>query len=233
MEVDIISVRSRDFSPSSCVAAGGTRQGLMLWRSPLRGDSTAMLGPGSRRRTHYAHCVSSAQTTAASQITKRAARADPGPALLVATEIAPAGYRLPRVPPLSSLLDKNLGVSAKARAGSRRRASAQPRSAGLVARARSALRQLTCRSCLSAVSEANVASSATGPRDRASQGTLAKRGQAAKRRRLPARAFARANRRERTPADCSRTTAMGREPPLSAAMLRASRVAHKVVEPRG
>jgi NAD-dependent SIR2 family protein deacetylase len=31
----------------------------------------------------FAHCV---QTTAASQKTKRAARADPGPALLVATE---------------------------------------------------------------------------------------------------------------------------------------------------
>jgi len=33
-------------------------------------------------------------------MTKRAARADPGPALLVAAEIAPARYRLPRVPPL-------------------------------------------------------------------------------------------------------------------------------------
>jgi len=101
-------------------------------RSALRADCTTLLGSGSRRRTHYASCARSVQTTAASQISG----------------------------------------SAKARAGSRRRASAQPRSAGLVARARSALRRLTCRSCL------NVASSATGPRDRASQGTLAQRGQA-------------------------------------------------------
>ena len=178
------------------VAAGGTRQGLMLWRSALRADCTAMLGPGSRRRTHYASCARCVQTTAASQITKRAARADPGPALLVATEIAPAGYRLPRVPPLSSLLDKNLDVSAKARAGSRRRASAQPRSAGLVARARSALRYLTRRGCLNGANAVRAVSSAAGPRDRAPQGTLAKRGQAVKRRRLPARAFARAKRRE-------------------------------------
>src|SRR5258706_13810700 len=37
--------------------------------------------------------------TATSQITKRAARADPSPALLVAPQIAPSGYRLPRVQP--------------------------------------------------------------------------------------------------------------------------------------
>jgi hypothetical protein len=67
----------------------------MLWRSALRADSTALLGPGSRRKTpfvRFAHC---GQTVSASQFTKRAARADPGPALLVAPEIAPAGYRLP------------------------------------------------------------------------------------------------------------------------------------------
>ena len=120
----------------------------MLWRSPLRGDCTAVLGPGSRRRTRYVRFALYAQTTAASQFTKRAARAAPGPALLVATEIAPAGYPLPRVAPLSFAWKENesLGGSAKARAGSRRRASAQPRSAGLVARARSALRELTGRS---------------------------------------------------------------------------------------
>jgi len=85
----------------------------MLGRSALRADSTAMLGPGSRRKTpfvRFAHC---GQTVSASQFTKRAARADPGPALLatankrfalitlrrnfvvVAPEIAPAGHRLP------------------------------------------------------------------------------------------------------------------------------------------
>ena len=84
-------------------------------------------------------------------------------------------------------------VSAKVRAGSGQRASAQPRSAGLVDRARSALRFLTRRGCLNAANEVSVVSSATGPRDRASQGTLAQRGQAAARWTLPARAFARSD----------------------------------------
>ncbi len=69
-------------------------------------------------------------------------------------------------------------VSAKVRVGGWRRAFAQPRSAGLAARARSALRALTRRNCLSEASAARAASFATGPQDRASQGTLAQRGQA-------------------------------------------------------
>jgi len=149
----------------SSVAAGGTWQGLMLERSALRADCTALLGSGSRRRTHYASFARSVQTTAASQTTKRASRADPEPALLVAPEIAPARYPLPRVPPLSFAWEDNesLGGSAKARAGSRRRASAQPRSAGLVARARSALRYLTRRGCLNGAHEVSVVSSAARP----------------------------------------------------------------------
>ena len=68
----------------------------MLWRSALRADFTAMLGLGSSRQTRcvrFAHC---AQTVATSMLTKRAARADPRPALLVAPEIAPAAHRPPR-----------------------------------------------------------------------------------------------------------------------------------------
>ena len=80
----------------SRVAAGGARWGLMLGRSALCADSTAMLGPGSRRITRCVRCAHCARTDAASQLTKRAARADPGPALLVAPEIAPTGHRLPR-----------------------------------------------------------------------------------------------------------------------------------------
>ena len=56
-------------------AAGGTRSGLLLWRSALRADSAAMLAPGSRRETRFTHCVRSARTVAASQKTKRALRA--------------------------------------------------------------------------------------------------------------------------------------------------------------
>ena len=77
------------------VAAGATRRGLMLWRSALRTDCTAVLGPRSCRRIHCAHFVRCVQTTAASQMLTRAARADLEPALLVATEFAPAGWRLP------------------------------------------------------------------------------------------------------------------------------------------
>ena len=40
------------------------------------------------------------RTGAASQSTKRAARADPSPVRLAAPQIAPAGYRLPRKPPV-------------------------------------------------------------------------------------------------------------------------------------
>jgi hypothetical protein len=54
-------------------------------------------------------------------------------------------------------------VSAKVRVGGWRRACAQPRSAGLAARARSALRELTRRSCLNGVSAAHAVSSAMGP----------------------------------------------------------------------
>jgi len=46
----------------------------MLWRSPLRDDSTAVLAPGSCRITRYA-LARCAQTDAASMRTKRADRA--------------------------------------------------------------------------------------------------------------------------------------------------------------
>ncbi len=77
-------------------AAGGARRGLMLRRSMLRIDCAVVLGPRSRRQTRcirFAHC---AQTVSTSQMSMRAARADLEPALLAATEIAPAGHRLPR-----------------------------------------------------------------------------------------------------------------------------------------
>ena len=99
-------------------------------------------------------------------------RADPGPALLTAPEIAPAGYRPPRVQPLVVFPPNTKTDAAKVRSGRSEGASeAEPghrqssglavpgeepghwpgaackglRSTGLVARARSALRALTCR----------------------------------------------------------------------------------------
>ena len=105
---------------SSGVAAGGTRRGLMLGRSALRSDSAAMLGLGSRRRTRYVRFALCAQTAAPSQLTKRAARADPSPALLAAPEIAPAGHRLPRRAPcggLRAVEHQRFGKGAGGRAG--------------------------------------------------------------------------------------------------------------------
>ena len=68
----------------------------MVARSAHSADCTAVLGQGSRRRTRFTHFVRCAQTVATSQSTKRAARADPCPAILVAPQIAPGGHRLPR-----------------------------------------------------------------------------------------------------------------------------------------
>ena len=86
----------RDSLPRGRRAAGAARQGLTLWRSALRADSAAVLGLGSRRRTHYAPWGRYVQTTAASQMLMRAARADPSAVLLVAPEITPSGQHLPR-----------------------------------------------------------------------------------------------------------------------------------------
>ncbi len=68
----------------------------MRGRSAKCADCTAMLALGSRRVTHCAHCVRCVRANAASQFWMRAARADPSAALLVAPEIAPTGYHLPR-----------------------------------------------------------------------------------------------------------------------------------------
>jgi len=77
-------------------AAGGTRRGLTLWRLAPGANSAAVLDPGSCRRTRCVRCAHAAQTASASMTTKRTARAAPKSPLLAATEIAPAGYRLPR-----------------------------------------------------------------------------------------------------------------------------------------
>ena len=160
-------------------------------RSALRADCTALLGPGSRRRTRFVRCAHCAQTAAASQMTKRdCVRADPGPALLVAPDIAPAGHRPPRQPP-SWLRDEThcrLSEGACGQAAARVGGAEKRRARG---RARSALRHLTRRSCLSAVSEANVASSAAGheTEHRREVGAAAPTAEVS-RRGLPARAFA-------------------------------------------
>src|SRR5215471_17795671 len=78
------------------VAAGGARQSAQLWRSMLRIDCAALLGPGSRRVSRFVRFALYAPTDAASQIFGCALRAlTPDTALLAATDSLPAGHRLP------------------------------------------------------------------------------------------------------------------------------------------
>ena len=142
------------------VAPGAARRGLRLGRSALCADCAAMLGPGSRRETRFVHFVHCARTVATSQITKRAARADPGPALLAAPHFAPGGQRLARGSACgtrSSACHRRFSKGGSGQAGARL-GGAEHRSAR--GGARSALRDLTRRSCPNAVSEANEVSSA-------------------------------------------------------------------------
>ena len=80
---------------------------------------------------------------------------------------------------------------AKAWPGSGRSDFAAPRSAGLAAARVSALPHLTCRICLSAVNEVNVASYAAGPGTEHRRAVGRRPTAAAKRSPLPGRAFAR------------------------------------------
>jgi len=148
----------------------------------MRADFPAMLGHAARRRTRfvrYAHC---AQTAAASQMTKRAARAATCPALLGASHARPAeparAFAEPasvlgtcsRIGRASSAVQLR-GRRSPAGAISAATSSAGPRSA----RAQRALRHLTHRGCLSAVSVANEASSAMRPRAEQRSGVDAQR----------------------------------------------------------
>jgi len=85
----------------------------------------------------------------------------------------------------------NPAVSAKACPGRLRSASAAPSGAGLVARARSALRQLTCRRLFERSERSERSEFGDGPGDRAAQGSLsAAKTAEAKRSSLPGHAFA-------------------------------------------
>jgi len=66
-----------------------------LQRPSLREGFPAVLGGRLRGITGCAGCASSARTDAANQITKRAARASPPPALLGAAQAPPRPYGRP------------------------------------------------------------------------------------------------------------------------------------------
>ena len=191
MPVSRESAPPRSFlPPCRRVTAGGTRRGLRLWRSALRSDCTAVPGPRSCRRTRFvrfAHCT---RTAAASQSTKRAARADLAPPLLVATDIAPAGCRLPRGHRLWFFDENKRRVSKGAcgQAEARLWNAEKRRARGL---ARSASCDLTCRRLFERSERSERSEFGDRPRDRASQGSRrAAATDPAKRVSLPARAFA-------------------------------------------
>ena len=131
---------TRGFAPSrQAVFAGGS------WWGGRRCATTALRCSARGRVAKLTPLTAFApfRQTATSQITKRAARADPSPALLVAPQIAPSEYRLPRVQPGFAPPRRGTTVVAKPRAGRCGRACEAPRSAGLVAARASALRCLT------------------------------------------------------------------------------------------
>jgi hypothetical protein len=101
-----------------------------------------------------------------------------------------------RVPPAASatvcvLRANTTDVSAKACPGRLRSACEAPSSTGLVARARSALRQLTCRRLFERSERSERSELGDGPRDRAAQGSRSEAKTAEpKRSSLPGHAFA-------------------------------------------
>ena len=153
------------------------------------GTATALRRP-PRRAGRYG-CVSARQPSSSFG---RGLRREAG--------IEPAARRAPqaRVMPAHGLdawasasFPNRCRWTAKTRVGARRRASAAPSSAGLVVSARSAPRELTRRSCPSVANAVSAASSAADHeaeqhRGRGPQGHARA---AAKRRRVPARGFAR------------------------------------------
>ena len=148
----------------------------------MRADSPAMLGHVACRRTRFVRCAHCAQTAAASQMTKRAARAATCPALLGASHARPAEPARAFAEPAlvlgtRSRIDRTRTVvQLRGRRSLAGAISAAASSAGSwSARAQRALRNLTHRGCLSAVSAANEASSAMRPRAKQRSGVDAQR----------------------------------------------------------
>ena len=140
-------------------AAPGQATPLHRWRSSLRADYPAMLGLVARRRTHCANCVRSVQTSATSQSTIRAARGATSPALLGAIEALRglSGRAFAKRRWVFSTRRHHrrarwaVSAGGDLGGGEERRASVG---------ARSALRVLTRRGCLSGANAVRAASSA-------------------------------------------------------------------------
>ncbi len=136
------------------VAGGGSHcGGLRVAQTALR------CSPQGRAAELATRCALRSDSRGESE-TKRASRADPAPALLAATEIAPAGHRLPRSRGWVRHWWRANIVSAKACADTRQCASKAPSSAGLAATREA--RTLTSLPRLFERSAQRVASSAAG-----------------------------------------------------------------------
>ena len=145
---------------------GACRQAATLRWSGLRFASAPLRCSDSwpRRRTHFVRCAHAVQATATSQSTMRAARAATSPALLGAPE---ARRNLPARAFVQTLVLLSGNTDVVGLRGGRCPAGAiwvATSSAGPGSARASALRCLTRRRCLSAMSAANGASLATRPR---------------------------------------------------------------------
>ncbi len=145
-------------SCGKCVPGQSTALHLRVGREAPTALRCSVSRP--RRSTHCAYCVRYVQTSATGQITKRAARAAASPVLLGAPQ---ARRRLSwhAFAVAFALRNKREEAARQAVPAGGDLWSDEDRRTGVGAR--SALRRLTRRNCLSAVSKANAASSATRP----------------------------------------------------------------------
>ena len=178
-------------------AVGGTRQGLMLWRSALQADSPAMLAGRSRGETHCASCRSLRSNSR--RESDHEARAVHAPTALLrfsAPQKSPQPGTAHRAATRVVFVEEYLGGAGKTVVGCASAATyAAPRNGRLAAaRAQRALRDLTRRDCLSATTAGSEASFPAGRETEYRREPLPQRGAAAsERRRIPGRGFARAN----------------------------------------
>ena len=181
-----------------CGASRQAAPGRGSWWSGRRCAPTALrcsaLWP--RRTTRFVRCAHCARTSCGESVYEARLRADPvlalqaapgqarpfarhkrstGPFvpchLLAAPQIAPAGYRLPRRPPGVALQREPPPLPQRRRPGRWQRACGAPRSTGLVAGARSAPRNLTCRTLSERSERSERSELCDGPQGRAPQGS--------------------------------------------------------------
>ena len=163
----LIWVRSIEVALSSLAGLGGglCAAGLMLRRFLLRKSSAAMLGGRSRRETRYALRAALRQSRRACHDARLRAPTLP-PALLATAEIAPPHTARPQARTQACHRWQASTAAAKPRLGAHRSGGASKAlsSTRVSVGARSALRALARRSCLSGARNARAASSSARPK---------------------------------------------------------------------